>query len=468
MNLFDFFKRENETKTKQPARQSVAVKDWTNDLAVNLALTKGLYHNSYPGLKLAGGLAYAPIAVPVWFMGLPVPVIEKDHVMEPWVDHIMRRFSTDMKQIHVQSHRDGTIWIWPKWSTKANEVVWEFIQDDTITDIIRDLDTGEVVQIFTKENIMIATAEGKRESIERHRDFTKSRVIITYRGAIPAGLKDVTRKNPLGILPIPFANNTDSEDVRGSSDYERILPDLKNYHDIDLAWSTMLAKFSVKMVQEGTADIKTWLDNNGYGSIADIDIAKTDFIYNIKDKESTKFEFPDRAHEAYREKLKNIFQKIVEESGVPEIAWGLKTEGNRASVEESMDVLIKYVEDKRMQKNEPYQTLFYATLQLYAQVNFIKDVPQVEVKWNKMDSVSDEVRSIIFRNFAQGAATLVQNAAVTKQRLFELWKNLYPETEDSEFEEFKKGLSDMGGHVQWTRLDYTESMDLQDLNSDEA
>ena len=128
MNLFDFFKRENETKTKQPARQSVAVKDWTNDLSVNLALTKGLYHNSYPGLKLAGGLAYAPIAVPVWFMGLPVPGIEKDHAMEPWVDHIMRRFSTDMKQIHVQSHRDGTIWIWPKWSTKANEVVWEFIQ----------------------------------------------------------------------------------------------------------------------------------------------------------------------------------------------------------------------------------------------------------------------------------------------------------------------------------------------------
>ena len=31
------------------------------------------------------------------FMGLPVPGIEKDHVMEPWVDHIMRRFSTDMK-----------------------------------------------------------------------------------------------------------------------------------------------------------------------------------------------------------------------------------------------------------------------------------------------------------------------------------------------------------------------------------
>lgn len=468
MNPFDFFKKENETKTKQPARQSVAVKDWTNDHAVNLALTKGLYHNSYPGFKLSGGLAYAPIAVPVWFMGLPVPEIDKEHPLVPWVEHIMKRFSADMKQIHVQSHRDGTIWIWPKWSNKVNDVVWEFIQDDTITDIIRDLETGEVVQIFTKESILVATGEGKRETIERNRNFTKTRITTTYRGNVPPELKDVTRKNPLGILPIPFANNADSEDVRGNSDYERIVPDLKNYHDIDLAWSTMLAKFSVKMVQEGTADINTWLGNNGYTTIQDIDIAKTDFIYNIKDKESTSFVFPERAHEAYKEKLKNIFQKIVEESGLPEIAWGLKTEGNRASVEESMDVLIKYVEDKRGQKNEPYQTLFYATLRIYAQVNFVRDVPQVSVKWNKMDSVSDEVRSIIFRNFAQGAATLVQNAAVTKQRLFELWKNLYPETEDSDFEEFKKGLSDMGGHVQWTRMDYTESMDLQDLGRDET
>ena len=69
-------------------------------------------------------------------------------------------------------------------------------------------------------------------------------------------------------------------------------------------------------------------------------------------------------------------------------------------------------------------------------------------------------RSIIFRNFAQGAAALVQNAAVTKQRLFELWKTCTLKQKTASLKISRKGLSDMGGHVQWTRLDYTESMDF--------
>ena len=86
------------------------------------------------------------------------------------------------------------------------------------------------------------------------------------------------------------------------------------------------------MVQEGTADIKTVADNNGYWINRDIDMQRQISFTTLKDKRKAQsLSFPIRAHEAYKEKLKNIFQKIVEESGVPEIAWGLKTEGNRAS-----------------------------------------------------------------------------------------------------------------------------------------
>src|SRR5690606_12606784 len=184
------------------------------------------------------------------------------------------------------------------------------------------------------------------------------------------------------------------------SDYERIIPDLKNYHDIDLAWSTMLAKFAPKMVQQvNTGALASWLENNGYGNIADIDIQATDLIVNVGQNEQTTFIFPERAHEAYVAKQKNGFQKIVEASGVPEIAWGLKTEGNRASVEESMDVLIKYVEAKRAQKNEPYKALFAASLAILTAVDISRASEIIDIEWNKMDAVSDEVRSIIFNNY---------------------------------------------------------------------
>ena len=71
-----FGKTQSETKVKdvtKNARQSPGIVDWTDSFSSNIALTRGLYHNTYPGFKLAGGLAFTPIAVPVWFMGLPIP-----------------------------------------------------------------------------------------------------------------------------------------------------------------------------------------------------------------------------------------------------------------------------------------------------------------------------------------------------------------------------------------------------------
>jgi len=451
---------DNNNVTKQP-RRDCGIVDFTESLQANTELTRGLYHNTYPGLKLAGGLAFAPIAVPIWFMGLPTPDVVDDDFYQELLDGLVREFTKDLKQIHVQSHREGTIWVFPKWSAKINNLVWEFIRDDVVTDILKDIDTGEIVEIITKEQIKVSTGHGITANVTRKKSYTREKTTITWEGAqnINASLKDKSSRNTLEIMPIPFSNNNDAGETRGHSDYERVLPDFKNYHDIDLAWSTMLAKFSVKWIQEGSSNAKTWLDNNGFDSILDIDISKTDFIYNIKDSESTEFVFPDRAYEAYDQKLKNIFRKIVEASGVPEIAWGLKTEGNRASVEENMEALIKYVQEKQAQKREPYIQLFTDSLRILAAVNLRSEIPQIDIKWNKLDAVSDEVRSTIFMNFARGVSAIVGTASLTKEQLHKLWLGMYPEATEDDYNNFKRGLSDMGGHKQWTNANYFEVMD---------
>jgi hypothetical protein len=461
---FNFFKpkstQESSDVTRQPRRSSGIV-DFTNSYQANIDLTRGLYHNTYPGFKLAGGLAYAPIAIPVWFMGLPIPTSENEADQEI-LNEIILSFAMSLYEINIQTHRDGTVWVWPRWSSRAGKLIWEFIPDDTVTDIITDLETGEIVEIIANEDLKISIGENRVVNAQRKRSFTEKQITVFWSGdaSIPGNLKTGTMRNALGIMPVRFTNNADGDEMRGHSDYERIIPDLKNYHDIDLALSTFLAKFSPKMVQNGV-NLADWLANNGYESIADINIQTTDFIYNNLD-EKTDFVFPDQAVESYLAKLKNIFQKIVEASGVPEIAWGLKTEGNRASVEENMAMLIKYVEDKRTQKNEGYKKLFAASLAIMARVNMMQSDSEIKIEWNKMDAVSDEVRSIIFRNYMQGISAAVVNAAITKEQLWKFYSELYPTATEDDFETFRAGLSDMGGHVQWTKENYTMARDLGD------
>jgi hypothetical protein len=464
MGLFNFWKTKDQTDmdnvVKQPARNSV-IKDFTEGYKANSTLTKGLYHNTYPGFKLAGGLAYTPIAVPVWFMGMPIPTLPENDQNQELVDKMLKQFAVAINNIHTQCHREGTIWVWPRWSAKSNKLIWEFIEDDTVTDIIKDMESDEIIEIITNEQMRVSTGENRIVTVSRKRIFTRERITVEWTGAelLPGDLRSGSVRNPLRILPIPFSNNADQSEYRGHSDYERIIPDLKNYHDIDLAWSTMLAKFNPKMLQN-VMNLQGWLANNGWGNIADIDIQAVDLIVNVGEGEKTEFAFPERAHEAYEVKQKNTYRKIVEASGIPEIAWGLKTEGNRASVESNMDVLIKFVDDKRRQKNEPYRMLFSASLALMAMVD-MREVSQVlDIKWNKMDAVSDEVRSIIFRNYMQGIASVVNVAGMSPEQLWKFYRDLYPSVTESDYKEFRKGLSDMGGHKQWTNSSFAENIDL--------
>jgi len=462
---FDWFGLRKTTEaadvTKQP-RRTPKTRDWTDDYQANADLTRALYHNTYPGMKLAGGLAFNPIAVPVWFMGLPIPSpVTEDQQTQDDLNYLVKKFATKITQLHVQSHRDGTIWVWPRWSARAGRLVWEFIQDDCVSDIIRDIDSGDIIEIITDEQILIKIAQNKTINATRVRSFTREKITIKWSAdaaLIPGELIDVTSRNPLGIMPIPFANNAEADEVRGESDYSRIITDLKDYHDIDLACSTMLAKFNVKMIQEVT-DVDKWTSNNGYGTIADIDIQNVDLIINMPEEKTT-FAFPERANEAYDAALKRKFQKIVESSGVPEIAWGLKTEGNRASVEESMGVLIKFVHEKQAQKNDNYKRLFIASLQLMRRATLRDSAPEININWNDLDAVSDEVRSIIFRNFSQGVSALVSGAGATKEQLFKMWQSMYPRATETDFQEFKIGLSDMAALNQWKNANYVEALDF--------
>lgn len=466
MAVFSWLKKKQEIVpedvTKQPARRPI-IRDWTENYTASVDLLRGLYHNTYPGIKLAGGLAFPPIAVPVNFMGIPIahPVDENDTQTEEELQEIMRMFASLFPLVHTFCHVDGTLWVWPKWSSKINNLIWEVITDDTVTDIIKDIETGEILEVITDEEITVKAGYNKDVIVRRKRTFTKKEIIIEWYGTaaqLPNELRSVRIRNVFNALPIPFANNKEPGFVRGHSDYERIISDLVDYHNTDLMRSTINTKFQPKMVQE-VANVSNWLKNNGYVDISEIDPASADLFLNVTG-EKTEFAWPERAYEAYSATLKQKFQKIVEASGTPEITWGLKTEGNRASVEESMDGLIKFVHRKQDQKNPSYLELFTYSLMIMRFVRMGTPAPEIKITWNDLDAVSDEVRSIILKNNADAMSKLIESAGLTKQQVYNFYKKLYPDVTEETLDEFIKGMSDMAEHIQWKNASYSEAMDM--------
>jgi hypothetical protein len=340
------------------------------------------------------------------------------------------------------------------------KVELEFIDDDSVTDVIKDINTGEVIAIYTDDEIKISTSYNKTVTVRRYRIFTESKIQVQYKmingQAVPGSIKDRTMKNPIGILPVPFANNTDGREIRGYSDLERVVSSLKLYHDTTLAEHDMLAKFKAKLVQM-TDNVDAWISQNGWDDFDDIDIASTDIIVNRSDKESTTFVFAEHAADAYRQAKKQLFKLIVESCGVPEIVFGIKTQGNANTAEEQMAALVMYVKDKQRDKVNPYELLFSGILNLLSIVNNeFYDPEDLTTVWDELDSVSDKTKSEIFKNFADGLSKVVNVTSLTKQQLYKLWKINFPKATEEDFEDFVIGLADMGRHKQWSNASLME------------
>ncbi|MCK5644052.1 MAG: hypothetical protein KAJ19_24855 [Gammaproteobacteria bacterium] len=463
MGLLNWYK--NLTETQNDSKSRVVVRrpvltDNREAYTNNTGLTYGLYHNSYAGLKLAGGIAFPAIAIPVYFMGFPVVTVEnEDETLKDLTNAVMERFITQIQMINTETHRDGTVWVWSRFDSESGQAIWEFIPDEAVTDIVRSLANDRILAIYTDQEIQISTGRNLTQTVRRQRTWTPTRYVDQFSGPGAEGLESVDGVNRGGTMPIPFTNNRGSGEARGHSDLERILPQLAAYHEI---WQNMLetiAKFRTKMVQSNVKDVAVWAGNNGLATdLSDLNISTIDFIMNTGE-EKTEFITAEGATEEQREALKMLFHQIVESSGIPEIVWGLKTTGNHASAEENMATLSQYVGDKQRQKTESYRQLFEQTILLeLAAILSNQETGVVTVEWNNLDSVSEKVRSEVFKNFADGLAALMAGAAMTKRQAYEFWRATYPGATENTFEEWEATLMETAALNQFNGASWTETV----------
>jgi hypothetical protein len=388
-------------------------------------------------------------------MGVPHFGIDDNN--DFWEDKInfYNEFYIKRKQnIQLLSHRDGTAIIWPWYSAKNGMVVWKHISPASIYKIIVDPFTEEMTALMTCSTIYYYDDRGYNASYLEEITYTEKQIIINRKGKLPNNISATeARKNPSQILPIFFSNGAEPGEIEGHSDYERILPYIKAYSEINIKAHETLLNLGAKLVQS-TDDVATWLDQNGFSDINDIDVSSMDFIINRKDKEESKFEIPQNILEGHLSLMKNDFLNIVESSGIPEIVWGVKMQGNHASAQEQMGVLLSFVDEKQKQADASYRKLLEATLYLESIANNQTIPKNVNVIWNDIDSFDQLEKSTIFKNWSDGIGRLIESKAIDLQSahgfLYQLSKGKITDS----YEEFKKGIIEHGSLVAFLSQDY--------------
>jgi len=454
---FDWWGRDERTPPANIGNLRPGAVNMEGGLQANSGLLKALYEGSYQGLQFASPLLLPPLSTIVALMGAPVPKSGDPRTQEA-LGEITEQMSTRFCKLHRRSLLHGTAWRYPRYDM-SHGLVWEEIPDAIVTDILVDVASNRVREIYTSEQITLRVRPNTSETLQRDRRFLPDRVAVKYNiGRYP----DYTARNVSGVLPVPFSNETDEAEIRGHSLFARVLRDLKDYHDIDFRVSTILAKFTPKQVQEVSGDsqkgVEAWLKNNtGSGSIAGLktlDIFERDLIVNIKGKESTAFVFaPSDATAAHESALRRKFLKIVEGTGIPELFWGPLATGNHATTEEQWQQAISRVEEIRAQYAEAYRALYRGSLNVLQVARAERYAGDVEICWNRLTATSEKTKADILRSFSSAVSGMVNSGTMTLRQLYTLWNQMNPESGIGTLEEFKAELKGCADHAHYVSED---------------
>jgi hypothetical protein len=459
--------KEADASKKQPRRP--AKRDATGGLVANSDVLNGLYYGSDPGLQFASPLAFTPISVPVSLVSIPTPITQDEKTKEA-LAKLIADHSDDFPIITRTKCLLGTAWRWVRYDSKQNRVVWESIPDDSITDMVLDPVSFDILEIHTHDQFKVTKGDGQYEFIERKRVITPKYVSVKW---IQKGtnrtdtVKDVSMSNRFGFMPIPFAHDCGENEWRGHSTLARILRTLKASHDIEKNRCEILAMFKPKLIPV-TKDIGAWLENNGYDTIlnASADVFESQ-LYLMKEGEALNIQYlPSDATRPHTEAIDKLDRKSIIGSGIPELFWGGLATGNHASTDTQRDMAVQYINSLREEDNTPYERLFNQSLQIMGYVEMTQYSP-VTMGWSRFDMASAETKARIFQMVASGVAQMMTSASGTLEDIYTFWKKFYPELPEQEYAQFLPGLNETAAFKAKANSDMLTLLDGENSGADE-
>jgi hypothetical protein len=337
----------------------------------------------------------------------------------------------------------GTAWRWARWSDKLHRLVWETIPDSSVTQIILDLDTGEITELWIEEQIEYNKGQYNNAYITRTRHITRTLITEEWKGGEN---KSLQYKNPFGFMPIPFGRNCYEGEWRGNSVFARVLRWLKSIHDIAYKRDEILSEYEPKISQT-VKDSATWIKNNTplrerNNKDFELDPFSCKLFIN-QEGDKTEFLFlPSDATAQHTAAIKDNERKIMIGSGTPELFFGVLATGNYASTETDRLLALEHVKGIRRELTKGTQELVRQSLMILAFMRFTQP-PQVSIQWGNLSLLSETQKAQIMGAYAQAMVPLLGNGAISPAGALFFTKELYPEFPADTPEKFMEGLNDM-------------------------
>ena len=446
-----FNKKKTVDLGRKPAVRPQPI-DKTGGYPANTETLVGLRDGTIAGLQHASPLARPPVMIPVSLVGVPTPIADDDTTQKRVIELVnenMDVFGTNTKTKCTV----GTSWIWPRYDSKAMKLVWELIPDNTIESIGINPSTGEVLTIWTHEQITIAVGDGKTEISELKRKITKDQVDIKWvKKGTQAVYNDTSYRNVFQSMPIPFPHGADAGEPRGHSVYGANLRTYKAFHDIMQNACQILAELQPRL-NISTDNPGDWLSNNGFGTGTDAIVLANDTmfsskLYLSKTGEDAKMVFlSSDALKGHMDMLAFQRSQIIIGSDSPEIFWPSLAVGNMASTDIQKNTGVAYIKGLQDEDNSSYDILFNKSMEI---LSFVENrrYSTVKTKWGKFSLMSQADQSTVFTNLANGLSALMNVAGITLEDAYYFVTSVYPDIPEKTAKEFISGLDATIKHKQ--------------------
>lgn len=461
-NFWNKTKQKDLSKLTMPRRPSSKRQD--GGLVANADLLKGIYTGSAIDFQFSSANAYTPIKLPAVLTGMPA-IKTGDETTKALLGKIRNLLFDECSIITESMLLYGTSWRWAKWSDKLRKVVWESIPDESIVDIVIDLDSEEISEVYTDEQISYTAGENDKRYCRRKRHITKTQITEKWDGGIN---KNLVYQNPFGYLPIPFAHEALGSDWRGNSVYSRIIRLLKDNHDLQYARDEILSKFKPKLVQylkNAPDSVERWLKNNGYDNAAEIDPFIQDLFINVGEERTEMLFLQSDATRQHTEAIADNTKRIIIGSGVPEIFWGaLATGGNYNTAYSQVHLGVEFIKSIQREMTKPYTQLINQSLQIAAFANF-ENVSPIKITWGALDFTSPVEKSQILSSFAGAMSALINAASITKEQAKYFYDLLFPDAPELTAELMRQGFLDtLTEHTSHLGQNLMDAGDLENGN----
>jgi hypothetical protein len=465
----ELFSSSSSTSNTLTRSRSGATVDLTCPDTVNYDLAMSLYYNTQTGYKFGAFFCHSIIAIPLTFMGFPHFDVEKQRTQKQekyWKERL--DFYNDklmMVKMMIQKicHITGTVAVYPYFNTKHGYVKLFLILPKYISDVYIDPNTHELTGLETSIHYSFKE-DDKTYYFEEKKKYTETRIEITRIGNIPSWMRySEIKRNPAGILPIIFCNDEEPEKFEGHSEFEKLLSLVKAYSEVNLSANEQAVNMKAKLVQT-VDDWNKWKEDNGFTDINDISIENVDFIANRAPDEKTEFLVPQHLIDQLINLLKVHFHSLVETSGIPEIWWGLKTQGNHASAAEQAEVGLAYVRQKQQQATNPYYDLLDAIVKLDAMAYNQNPPENIIITWNELNTLTELEKSQVFDNWCTGIQKLMDKHAIDLETTHTLLMDLTNGKITDNFDDFREQLKKAGTLRAYLEQEYA---DMIGLNQDE-